>query len=89
MNNQSLILLAIGVFVALIVTVAAVDQYLLDEHPPTEVDGLISRIKSEMTIDELRKLASTLSEANDIPESDWNKLIKKDLIKYLVNIVTQ
>jgi hypothetical protein len=46
MNNQNLIILAIGVFVALIVTVVAVDQYLLDEHPPTEVSGLIWRIEN-------------------------------------------
>jgi hypothetical protein len=46
MNNQSLMILAIGVFVALIVTVSAVDQYLLDEHPPTEVSGLIWRIEN-------------------------------------------
>ncbi len=46
MNNQNLIIFAIGVFVALIVTVVAVDQYLLDEHPPTEVSGLIWRIEN-------------------------------------------
>jgi len=46
MNNQNLIILAIGVFVAMIVTVAAIDQYLLDEHPPTEVSGLIWRIEN-------------------------------------------
>jgi hypothetical protein len=46
MNNQSLLILAIGAFVALIVTVAAIDQYLLDEHPPTEVSGLIWRIEN-------------------------------------------
>jgi hypothetical protein len=46
MNNQSLIIFAIGAFVTLIVTVAAVDQYLLDEHPPTEVSGLIWRIEN-------------------------------------------
>jgi hypothetical protein len=40
-NNQSFVLLALGVFISLIVTVAAVDQYLFDEHPPSEVDGLI------------------------------------------------
>lgn len=49
MNNQNLIILAIGVFVTLIVTVAAVDQYLLDEHPPTEVSGLIWRIENSFS----------------------------------------
>jgi len=46
MNSQSLILFSIGAFVALIVTVAAIDQYLLDEHPPDEVDGLIWRVEN-------------------------------------------
>jgi len=46
MNSQNIILLAIGLFVGLIVTVAAVDQYLLREHPPSEVDGLIWRVES-------------------------------------------
>ncbi|MCK4571275.1 hypothetical protein KAT84_04905 [Candidatus Bipolaricaulota bacterium] len=57
MNNQSL-LLAIGVFVALIVTIAAVDQYLLDEHPPTEVEGLIWRV--ENAFNRIQDLEATL-----------------------------
>lgn len=58
MNNQSLILLAIGVFVALIVIVAAVTQYNLDEHPPTEVDGLIWRV--ENAFNRIQDLEATL-----------------------------
>jgi outer membrane lipoprotein-sorting protein len=58
MNNQSLILLAIGAFVALIVTVAAVDQYLLDEHPPTEVEGLIWRVENAFS--RIQDLEATL-----------------------------
>lgn len=46
MNNQSIILLAIGVFVSLIVAVAAIDHYLFEEHPPAEVDGLIWRVEN-------------------------------------------
>jgi len=46
MDNQNLILLAIGVFLSLIVTISAVDQFLLDEHPPLEVDGLIWRVEN-------------------------------------------
>jgi hypothetical protein len=46
MNSQNLIILAIGAFVALIVIVAAIDEYLLIEHPPTEVSGLIWRIEN-------------------------------------------
>jgi len=49
MNNQSLILWAIGTFVVLIVAVAAVDQYLLEEHPPTEVEGLIWHVENSFT----------------------------------------
>ncbi len=46
MNSQSLILLAIGLFVGLIVTAAAIDQYLFNEHPPSEVSGLLWRAKT-------------------------------------------
>ena len=46
MNSQNLIIFALGAFAALIVTVVAVDQYLLDEHPTTEVSGLIWRIEN-------------------------------------------
>jgi len=46
MNNQSIVLLAIGVFVSLIVAVAAIDHYLFEEHPPAEVDGLIWRVEN-------------------------------------------
>ncbi|MGB2982884.1 MAG: hypothetical protein WBC63_03370 [Candidatus Bipolaricaulia bacterium] len=49
MNSQSYILLAIGVFVSLIVTVAAVDHYLFEEHPPTEVAGLIWRVENALS----------------------------------------
>jgi hypothetical protein len=54
MSNQNLIILAIGSFVVLIVTVAAIDQYLQDEHPPTETSGLIWRIENAFSrIDDL------------------------------------
>jgi len=58
MNNQSLILLAIGAFVALIVAVVAVDQYQLDEHPPTEVGGLIWRVENAFS--HIQDLEATL-----------------------------
>jgi len=48
-STQNLTLLAIGVFVSLIVTVAAVDQYLFDEHPPSEVGGLLWRVENAYT----------------------------------------
>jgi len=56
-------MLAIGAFVALIVTVAAVDQYLLDEHPATEVDGLIWRAKN--AFDHIQDLQATLQVTNE------------------------
>jgi len=46
MNDQNLLLLAVGLFFTLILTVAAVDQYLLDEHPPSEVGGLLWRVQN-------------------------------------------
>jgi len=51
-------MLAIGAFVALIVTVAAVDQYLLDEHPPTQVEGLIWRVENAFS--RIQDLEATL-----------------------------
>jgi len=46
MNSQNLILLGIGLFVSLIVAVAAFDQYMLSEHNPMRPDGLIWRVKT-------------------------------------------
>ena len=63
MNNQNLILLALGAFVAIIVTVAAVDQYLLEEHPPTEVEGLIWRV--ENAFNRIQDLEATLQVTNE------------------------
>jgi len=58
MNSQNLILLAIGLFVGLIVTVAAVDEFLLKKHPPSEVDGLIWRVENAFS--RIRDLESVL-----------------------------
>lgn len=63
MNNQNLLLLAIGAFVALIVTVAAVDQYLLDEHPPTQVEGLIWQVENAFS--HIQDLEATLQVTNE------------------------
>jgi hypothetical protein len=46
MNNQNLMILAIGAFLTVIVAATAIDQYLLEEHPPTEVSGLIWQIEN-------------------------------------------
>lgn len=58
MNNQNLILLGIGLFVGLIVTIAAVDQYLLSEHDPMEPDGLIWRVRT--TFSRIKDLEAVL-----------------------------
>lgn len=58
MNNQNLILLGIGLFVSLIVTIAAVDQYLLSEHDPMEPDGLIWRVRT--TFSRIKDLEAVL-----------------------------
>jgi len=46
MNSQNLILFGMGLFVALIVGVVTVDQYLLDEHNPMEPAGLLWRVET-------------------------------------------
>jgi hypothetical protein len=48
MSGQSLVLLAVGLFASLVVTVAAVDRYLLDEYPPSEIGGLLWRVESAL-----------------------------------------
>jgi hypothetical protein len=48
MSGQSLVLLAIGLFSSLVITVAAVDRYLLDEHPPSEIAGLMWRVENAL-----------------------------------------
>ena len=48
MSGQSLVLLAVGLFASLVVTVAAVDRYLLDEHPPSEIGGLLWRVENAL-----------------------------------------
>jgi hypothetical protein len=48
MSGQSLVLLAVGLFASLVVTVAAVDRYLLDEYPPSEIAGLLWRVENAL-----------------------------------------
>jgi len=67
MNDQNLLLLAIGLFVTLVLTVAAVDQYLFDEHPPSEVSGLLWRVQNAYSyIQDLEALVE-LSEGDGDP----------------------
>lgn len=77
MNNQTLLLLAIGGFVALIVTVVAVDQWLLDEHPPTEVEGLLWRV--ENAFNHIQDLEATLQLTNE----RWPTEIVRMKIRYV------
>ncbi len=46
MNSQNLILLGFGLFVAMIVGVVTVAQYLLNEHNPMEPAGLLWRVET-------------------------------------------
>lgn len=46
MNNQNLILIGVGIFLSLIITVAAVDQYMMSKHDPMRPDGLIWRVQT-------------------------------------------
>ncbi len=77
MNNQSLIIFAIGAFVALIVTVAAIDQYLLEEHPPTEVSGLIWRIENAFS--RIRDLEAVLELTREQQPSEPIRMV----VRYL------
>jgi hypothetical protein len=61
MSGQSFILLAVGFFSALVVTVAGVNHYLLQEYPPSEAAGLLWRVENAVSsVQDLRiDLSST------------------------------
>ncbi len=46
MNSQNLILLGIGLFISLVITVVALEQYNLGQYNPMEPGGLIWRVKT-------------------------------------------
>jgi outer membrane lipoprotein-sorting protein len=46
MNSQNLILLGIGLFISLVITVVAVEQYYLGQNNPMEPGGLIWRVQT-------------------------------------------
>lgn len=48
MTGQGFVLLALGLFTSLVIAAAAVDQYLLREHPPSEVGGLLWRVENTL-----------------------------------------
>ncbi len=49
MSGQSLVLLAVGLFTSLVVAVAGVNHYLLQEHPPSEASGLLWRAENALS----------------------------------------
>lgn len=77
MNSQNLILLGIGLFVGLIVTIAAIDQYLLNEHDPMEPDGLIWRVKTAFS--RIKDLEAVL----EVTESGEEEEIVRMLVRFL------
>ncbi|MEN6369200.1 MAG: hypothetical protein ABFD77_05830 [Thermotogota bacterium] len=58
MSTQGYVLLAVGLFMALVVTIAGVQQYLLDAHPTTKVEGLIWRV--ERALSQVRDLEAVV-----------------------------
>jgi len=49
MGGQSVVLLAVGIFTSLVVAVAGVHQYLLQQHPPSEASGLLWRVENALS----------------------------------------
>jgi len=79
MNSQSLTLLALGIFVSLIVAVAAVDHYLFEEHPPSEVGGLLWRVQNAYTrIRDLEAIVE-VTEASQLPVRMRVRLLNQPL----------
>jgi len=72
MNNQNLILLGVGLFVSLIIGVAAVDQYMMSEHDPMRPDGLIWRVKT--AFDRIKDLEAVIGITNE-GESEPTRLL--------------
>lgn len=72
MNSQNLILLGIGLFVSLIIGVAAVDQYMMSEHDPMRPDGLIWRVKT--AFDRIKDLEAVIGITNE-GESEPTRLL--------------
>jgi len=77
MSSQSFALLAIGLFVSLLVTVAAVDQYLFDEHPPSEVDGLLWRVENAFS------RITDLEAVVEVTESEESATVVRMLVRML------
>jgi hypothetical protein len=63
MNNQSLILLGLGLFVGIFVSVVAIDHYLLTEHGPLDPEGLI--LRAETAFSRIEDLEAVLEVAGE------------------------
>jgi outer membrane lipoprotein-sorting protein len=49
MNGQTLLLLAVGLFMSLVVTVATVIHYQFEQHPASVASGLLWRVENALT----------------------------------------
>ena len=79
MNNESLLLISLGVFAALIVAVVAITQTEIDQHPITEPAGLIWRVGDEF--DRIQDLEVTLQVTDESRPGEYVKF----KIKYVNN----
>jgi len=77
MNSQNLVLLGIGLFLALIIAVTAVEQYLLNEHDPMEPEGLIWR--SKIAFSRIKDLEAVL----EVAESEAEDRVVRMLVRFL------
>ncbi len=69
MNGQSLVLLAVGLFASLVITVAAVDHYLFAEHPASEAGGLLWRVENTLSRAKDFEVALASTEYGDSAET--------------------
>jgi hypothetical protein len=69
MSGQSLVLLVVGLFSSLVVTVAAVDRYLLDEYPPSEIAGLLWHVENALGRASDMEISLASTEYGDNPET--------------------
>jgi hypothetical protein len=87
MNSQSLTLVALGVFVSLIVAVAAIDHYLFEEHPPSEVGGLLWRVTNAISRVKDLEAVVEVTEASQITVRMRVRLVNQPLpalsVRYL------
>lgn len=66
MSGQGFVLVVVGLFTALVVAVAGVTQYLLDQNPTSDASGLLWRVQSALSgVQDLRVNVSS-SEGGDV-----------------------